>query len=264
MTTTKDVRSAADDICAMDVVQLKEYNANLPEPEPEEYLSGLCFSAMYAMELLTTGYGFPDTTLAALNPTAAATAGSSAAIAVVGDVNGTELTWALGAIMSHANALDWELQPQQGDDCAASSSLSSSTVPMGTFLVVAALALALAVTLLLVLFCLWRGGRRGERRGDGTADRKTLLRGGAAREVSLDVESPERSAGGGIGGGSVGGVTGPTAAAERRLLFSGGAASSAPLVVGSSDSTPNGAAASIADSSPYHRFNDEGSGSDDE
>jgi apyrase len=91
-----DVRARAEAICAMDLFELAEYNAQLPDPAPSAYLSGYCFSAMYALELLTAGYGFPE---------------EDSPITVVDDVNGTEVTWALGSIVYHANALGWELLP---------------------------------------------------------------------------------------------------------------------------------------------------------
>ena len=97
----------------MDLFELAEYNAQLPDPAPSAYLSGYCFSAMYALELLTAGYGFPE---------------EDSPITVVDDVNGTEVTWALGSIVYHANALGWELLPPAA---AAATTTTTTTTARG-------------------------------------------------------------------------------------------------------------------------------------
>ena len=101
-----EVRARAATICSYDMSELAEYNAGLPVPSDPDYLTGYCFSAMYAVELLSTGYGFPET---------------ATPITVVTDVNGTEVSWALGSIIYQANALDWVLEPPTDDDYLHSS-----------------------------------------------------------------------------------------------------------------------------------------------
>ena len=101
------VRARASTICSYNMSELVEYNSGLPEPQEFEYLSGYCFSAMYALELLSTGYGFPET---------------DTPITVVEDVNGTEVSWALGSIIYQANALSWTLEPPDDDGGASQDS----------------------------------------------------------------------------------------------------------------------------------------------
>ena len=114
------VRARASTICSYNMSELVEYNSGLPEPQEFEYLSGYCFSAMYALELLSTGYGFPET---------------DTPITVVEDVNGTEVSWALGSIIYQANALSWTLEPPDDNGGASQDSCVSRCVGVSLYVV---------------------------------------------------------------------------------------------------------------------------------
>ena len=92
------VHAAATKVCSLNLNELKEYNAKLPEPADENYISGNCFSAMYAVSLLEA-YGFPPT---------------DTQLQVLGSINGTEVTWAYGSIIVMANELEWYEGPDGG------------------------------------------------------------------------------------------------------------------------------------------------------
>lgn len=87
-TTLQELREYSDRICAMD------YETLDAELGPNEFLDTLCFSATYIYELLHDGYGFGV---------------DSTYIRFVGEVDGTDMGWALGAILYQANLLPWSL-----------------------------------------------------------------------------------------------------------------------------------------------------------
>lgn len=132
-----EVRARAATICSYDMSELAEYNAGLPAPTDPDYLTGYCFSAMYAVELLSTGYGFPET---------------ATPITVVTDVNGTEVSWALGSIIYQANALDWVLEKPADDDYLPSSECADKYVRKFRTLVVGVPLLCVAI---LAIFAIW-------------------------------------------------------------------------------------------------------------
>jgi len=120
------VSAAAAYVCGLDSDELIAYNAELPVPEDDAFLSGFCFSAVYAVQLLTA-YGFPaeDTPLS-----------------VIAEVNGTEVGWAYGAMIDNANRLEWLVSAPK-DVCKD----VGGTVSVTTFYVaVGALATALLAT----------------------------------------------------------------------------------------------------------------------
>ena len=158
-----DLRAMAEKVCAMDAEELAKFSS-------DKYRSGYCFGAWYAINLLHKGYGMPmvDTPLF-----------------VTADVDGTEVTWALGSIIMHVNKLEWDLVPRQSGPSPHPSRADSNdgtsvsrTVFVITVVLLGALVLSLATVLLVVRSSLVRTSSRSQNQRGAISISSSSGRGG--------------------------------------------------------------------------------------